>query len=139
MTMALRGYLRFLAARGFCRSGLDQAIPSVPQWRLSALPRYISAESVDRLITMCDVTTPHGIRDRAVLLLLARLGLRAGDILDMRLDDIAWQDGTLRVRGKGRREIRLPLPQDAGDALLDYLQSGRPRLVCDQVLESLRD
>lgn len=126
MTTALRGYLRFLAARGACRLWLDQAVPTIPQWRLSALPRYLPVADVERLIGACDPTKPHGIRDRAILLLLARLGLRAGDILDLRLEDIAWEEGTLRVCGKGRREIRLPLPQDAGDALLDYLERARP-------------
>src|SRR5262244_3023952 len=121
MTTALRGYLRFLAVAGLCRSGLDHAGPIIPQWRLSALPRYLPAAAVERLISSCDLTKPHGVRDRAILLLLARLGLRAGDVLAMRLDDVAWADGTVRVRGKGRREVRLPLPQDAGDALLEYL------------------
>jgi len=126
MTTALRGYLRFLAASGLCRSGLDHAVPTIPQWRLSALPRYLPGSAVEQLIASCDLTTPHGVRDRAVLLLLARLGLRAGDVLMMRLDDIAWNEGTIRVCGKGRREIRLPLPQDVGDALLDYINRGRP-------------
>ena len=133
MTTALRGYLNFLAAHGECRPWLDRAIPTVPQWRLSALPRYLPAEDVERLISSCDLSKPHGIRDRAILLLLARLGLRAGDILNMRLDDIAWANGTLRVRGKGRREIRLPLPQDAGDALLGYLETTRPSVACEHV------
>lgn len=133
MTTALRGYLRFLATLGLCRPGLDLAIPTIPQWRLSALPRYLNGEDVDRLIASCDLATPQGVRDRAILLLLARLGLRAGDILDMRLDDIDWREGALRVRGKARREMCLPLPQDAGDALLDYLRDGRPRVVCDRV------
>ncbi|WP_292442630.1 tyrosine-type recombinase/integrase [Mesorhizobium sp.] len=133
MTMALRGYLRYLAAHGLCRPGLDQAIPTVPQWRLSALPRYISAAEVERVIASCDVTMPMGIRDRAVLLLLARLGLRAGDISGTRLDDIDWREGTLRVRGKGRREVRLPLPQDAGDAIIDYLRDARPPAACEQI------
>jgi integrase/recombinase XerD len=128
MTTALRGYLRFLAAVGQCRSGLDHAVPTIPQWRLSALPRYLPANAVERVIASCDLTKMHGIRDRAILLLLARLGLRAGDVLSMRLDDIAWHEGTVRVRGKGRREIRLPLPQDAGDALLEYLSRARPRV-----------
>jgi integrase/recombinase XerD len=126
MTTALRGYLRFLAAQDTCRPWLDRAVPTVPQWRLSALPRYLPTADVERLIASCDLTKPQGIRDKAILLLLARLGLRAGDILDMRLDDFAWNEGTLRVRGKGRREVRLPLPQDAGDALLDYLERARP-------------
>jgi integrase/recombinase XerD len=133
MTTALRGYLNFLAAHGECRPWLGRAIPAVPQWRLSALPRYLPADEVERLIASCDLDKPHGVRDRAILLLLARLGLRAGDILDMRLDDIAWTDGTLRVRGKSRREVRLPLPQDAGDALLMYLENARPRVACEHV------
>ncbi|NEI67469.1 tyrosine-type recombinase/integrase [Rhizobium leguminosarum] len=133
MTMALRSYLRYLAVQGLCHPGLDQAIPTVPQWRLSALPRYISAAEVERVIASCDVTMPMGIRDRAVLLLLSRLGLRAGDISGMRLEDIDWNEGTLRVRGKGRREIRLPLPQDAGDAVIDYLRHARPPAACDQI------
>jgi integrase/recombinase XerD len=133
MATALRGYLRFLAAHGACRPWLDRAVPSIPQWRLSALPRYLPAADVERLIACCDLTKPHGIRDKAILLLLMRLGLRAGDILGMRLDDIEWDVGTLRVRGKGRREVRLPLPQDAGDALLDYLQRARPHVDDDRV------
>lgn len=97
----------------------------MPQWRLSALPRYISTADVEQVIASCEITTPMGIRDRAVLLLLARLGLRAGDISGMRLDDIDWSEGTLRFCGKGRREVRLPLPQDAGDAIIDYLRDAR--------------
>lgn len=133
MTTALKGYLRFLAATGLCRSGLDHAVPTIPQWRLSALPRYLPADAVEQLIASCDLTKPHGIRDRAILLLLARLGLRAGDVLMMRLGDIAWDEGTMRVRGKGRREIRLPLPQDVGDALLEYLSRARPSADEDRV------
>jgi integrase/recombinase XerD len=123
MTMALRGYLRFLGARGLCRAGLEQAVPTIPQWRLSALPRYIGIADVDRLIATCDRATPAGVRDRAILLLLARLGLRAGDILALRLHHIDWQHAALTVRGKGRRETRLPLPQDAGDAVLGLSQA----------------
>lgn len=126
MTTALRSYLRFLGARGTCELWLDRAVPTIPQWRLSALPRYLPAAEVEKLIASCDLTRAHGIRDRAILLLLARLGLRAGDILDMRLDDISWAEGTLRVRGKGRQESCLPLPQDVGDALLNYLHRARP-------------
>jgi site-specific recombinase XerD len=128
MTTALRGYLKFLAARSACPPWLDQAVPTIPQWRLSALPRYLPAAEVEKLIASCELTQAHGIRDRAILLLLARLGLRAGDILDLRLDDIAWAEGALRVRGKGRQEICLPLPQDVGDALLDYLHRARPSI-----------
>lgn len=128
MSMALRGYLRFLAARGVCRPGLDYAVPPAPCWRLSALPRYLPAADVERLIDASDQSSPCEIRDRAILLLLARLGLRAHDVMAMELDDIAWTEGVLRVRGKSRREVRLPLPQEVGDALLVYIEEVRPRV-----------
>src|SRR5262249_43677337 len=124
---------RFLAALGLCRTGLEQAVPTIPQWRLSALPRYIDSTDVERLIATCDAATPTGMRDRAILLLLARLGLRAGDIVALRLSDIDWQRASLCVCGKTRRETRLPLPQDAGDAVLDYVDRDRPRVTCDRV------
>ncbi|MGA8905995.1 MAG: tyrosine-type recombinase/integrase [Acidobacteriaceae bacterium] len=127
VTTTLRGYLRFLAARDTCSPWLYQAVPTVPHWRLSTLPRYLPMADVERLIASCDSATPARIRDKAILLLLARLGLRAGDVLAMRFDDISWEEGAIRVRGKGRREICLPLPQDAGDALLDYVTRARPR------------
>ena len=133
MITALRSFLRFLGAHGLCRAGLEQAVPTVPQWRLSTLPRYIDPSQVERLIATCDGTTPAGLRDRAILLLLARLGLRASDILALRLDDLDWRQATLSVRGKGRRETRLPLPQDAGDAVLAYIEHARPRVQCDRV------
>ena len=133
MTTALRGYLRFLGASGTCDLELMRAVPTIPQWRLSAMPRYLPAEDVDRVIASCDAGKARGIRDRAILLLLSRLGLRAGDVLDLRLSDICWTDGTLRVRGKGRREVCLPLPQDAGDALLKYICQARPMNDSDTV------
>jgi integrase/recombinase XerD len=126
MTTALRGYLRFLGARGLCRPGLEHAVLSSVHRRLSGLPRYIGTSDVERLIATCDLTTSLGIRDRAILLLLARLGLRAGDICSLRMGNIDWEQATLCVCGKGRRETRLPLPQDAGDALLAYLDRARP-------------
>lgn len=126
MTTALRGYLRFLAASGLCRPGLDGAVAQIAQWRLSALPRYLAAADVERLIATCEGDAPVDLRDRATLLLLSRLGLRAGDIWDLRLDDIDWAAATLRVCGKSRREACLPLPQDVGDAVLAYIEHGRP-------------
>ena len=133
MAMALRGYLRFLGTRGLCRAGLEQAVPTIPEWRLSTLPRYIDVAQVEQLFATCDLATPTGLRDRAILLLLARLGLRAGDIVSLNLNDLDWRQATLSVRGKGRRETRLPLPQDAGDAVLAYLERARPRVGLDRV------
>jgi integrase/recombinase XerD len=123
---ALRGYLRFLAARGKCRPGLDHAVPTIANWKLSALPRYLMPNDVERVIASCDLNTHQGVRDRAILLLLARLGLRGGDVLHLCLDDINWKSATFRLCGKGRREVRMPLPQDVGDALLTYLEEVRP-------------
>jgi len=130
---ALRAFLRFHAAEGRCRPHLYRAVPFVPVWKLSGLPRYLEIADVDRLIDCCDLTKPHGVRDRAVLLLLARLGLRAGDIVAMRLDDLDWDAGTLRVCGKGRKEVRLPLPKDVGEALAEYLVAARPATKIEQV------
>jgi len=130
---ALRAFLRFLATKGRCRPYLERAVPTIPHWTLASLPRHLDAEDVNRVIDSCDLDKPHGVRDRAALLLLARLGLRAGDIVDMRLDDIDWYSGTLKVRGKGRRETVLPLPQEPGDALLQYLHGARPEAATDRV------
>jgi integrase/recombinase XerD len=130
---ALRIYLRFLAVEGACQAGLDHVLPSIAEWRLSSLPRYFDAEQASRLIHSCRSDGPQGWRDRAIVLLLVRLGLRAGDIANMRPEDIDWQQGTLLVRGKGRRDVRLPLPQDAGDAILDYVEKARPRVAIDRI------
>lgn len=130
---AVRAFLRFLVAEGRVHSGIQHCVPTVPQWRLSSLPRYLEASEVERVVKSCDLTTSHGLRDHAILLLLARLGLRAGDVVRMTFDDIDWQSGTLRMRGKGRREVRLPLPQDVGDAVLAYVERGRPSSSIDCV------
>jgi integrase/recombinase XerD len=91
MASTLRGYVRFLSATGRCRAGLEHAVPIIAQWRLSTLPRYIDTAQVEQLIATCNPSTPTGLRDRAILLLLARLGLRAGDIVSLRLGDLDWQ------------------------------------------------
>lgn len=103
LTSALRSYLRFLAGVGLCRPNLDHAIPPVLQWRLSSLQRYLAAADVERVIASCDQLTRGRLRDRAILLLLARLGLRAGDVAGLRLSDIEWTSGMLRLNGKARR------------------------------------
>lgn len=138
ITCALRAYLRFLASSGRCTPGLDQAIPTIPQWRLSSLPRYLPAGDVERIIDSCDTGTAHGLRDRAILLLLARLALRGGDIVRMRLDDIDWRASSLKVCGKARREDLLPLPQDVGDAVLAYLERARPRVGIERLFLCLQ-
>jgi site-specific recombinase XerD len=123
----LRSYFRFLAARGECRPELYLAVPSVTRRHPAPLPRHASAATIERIIASCDaVSTPVGLRDRAIILLLARLGLRAGDIRRLRLDDIDWANALIYVHGKGRRTASLPLPQDAGDAVLAYIEHGRP-------------
>ena len=120
-------YLRFLVSEGCVAGALAGAVPTVPQWRLSALPRYIPAADVERAILSCG-PGPAGLRDRAILLLLARLALRAGDVVALRLGDIDWDRALLRVSGKSRCESQLPLPQDAGDALLAYITTARPQV-----------
>ena len=126
-TTALRMFLRFLIAEGKCAAGLDAAIPAVAHWRLSSLPRYLQAEDVERVIASCDSASPVGLRDRAILLLLARLALRAGDISQLRLEDIKWTEALISVSGKSRRETQLPLTQEVGQAVVEYLQHGRPQ------------
>lgn len=133
MVAALRIYLRYLATTGACKPGLDHALPTVAEWKLSSLPKYLDSGQVARLIDACRKDGPLSLRDRAIILLLFRLGLRAGDIACMHPADIDWQEATLLVRGKGRRDVHLPVPQDAGDAVLDYLENARPQVVIDRV------
>jgi site-specific recombinase XerD len=130
---ALRGYLRHLAHQGLATPDLDRAVPTAKTWRLASLPRYLESKQVERLVASCDLETMGGRRDRAILLLLARLGLRARDVAELNLADIDWAGATLRVCGKGRLEVLLPLPQDAGDALIVWLTEPRPQRVGDAV------
>ena len=122
LTTSLRAFLRYLAVEGCCQAGLDAVVPAYAHWRLADMPRYLAAEQVNRLIAACDGKAIARRRDRAIILLLARLGLRAGDVAQLRLVDIEWQTGSLRVSGKSRYEVRLPLPQDVGDAIAAYLE-----------------
>lgn len=130
-TTALRMFLRFLIAEDRCAAGLDAAIPVLAHWRLSSLPRYLQSDEVERVIAACDPALQVGQRNRAIVLLLARLGLRAGDIVQLRLGDIDWKGAWISVSGKGRRETRLPLTREVGHAIVDYLQDGRPRTDTD--------
>jgi site-specific recombinase XerD len=130
---SLRAFIRFLNFRGECRDDLAIAIPAVAHWRLARLPRCLSAEEVNRLISSSNGTTSGRLRDRAILLMLARLGLRSGDVAALRLSDIDWNNATLQVTGKGRYQVRLPLPQDVGDALLRYLDRRPANAATDHV------
>lgn len=135
---AVRMFVRFLIACQACPDHLQHAIPRVAGWRQAPLPRYLEAADVERIIDACDPSTPLGARDRAIVLLLARLGLRAGDVAGLHLEDIDWTHGRVRVSGKSRRTTWLPLPQDAGDALLHYLATGRRAVSGDGVFLTTR-
>jgi integrase/recombinase XerD len=130
---AVRMFLRFLHACGYCPTDLAPALPTIARWRLTTLPKYLPGAQVEQLICSCDRTTPLGLRDRAILLLLARLGLRANDVAGLKFSDLQWAEGTLIVAGKNRRQARLPLPQEVGDAVLQYLDHGRPPVTSDFV------
>ena len=130
---AVRMLLRFVHASGYCPTNLASSIPTIARWRLATLPTYLPSDQVEQLIDSCDGTTPLGLRDRAILLLLARLGLRANDVAGLKLTDLQWSEGTLIVAGKNRRQARLPLPQEVGDAVLQYLDHGRPPITNDFV------
>lgn len=127
---AVRMFLRYLAVAGRCRAGLDQALTSPAIWSQQSLPLGLPSDEVQRILTLCP-STPAGIRDRGVLLLLTRLGLRAGDVAGLRLRDVCFEAATIKVSGKGSREVQLPLPQEVGEALLEYLRHGRPPIESD--------
>jgi len=124
---ALRSFLRFCEFLGEVPVGLAAGVPSVATWTTTPpIPKAIAAEHAQRAIDSCNQLTAVGLRDRAVLLLLARLGLRACEIIRLTLDDIDWDQAQLRIHGKGGRQSLLPLPADVGTAIAEYLQHGRP-------------
>jgi len=123
---ALRSFLRWLEMEGWTAPGLDQAVLSAAGWSPN-LPRAIEAGQAAQLLRSCDRRRALGRRDYAILALLVRLGLRGGEIVRLELDDLDWRRGEILVRGKGRRQERLPLPSDVGEALAGYLQRGRPQ------------
>ena len=123
---ALRSFFRYLYERGEISTNLAASVPTVANWRMSDLPKFLEPEHVERLLASCNRSVPTGRRDYAVLLLLARLGLRAGEVVHMQLDDLDWERGELMVRGKSLRYDRLPIPKDVGEALAGYLRH-RPR------------
>ena len=138
VTSIVRCFLRWLVAKGRCTTDLTGAVPKVPTWQLAKLPNYLADSDVERIIEACVRPSGMAQRDRAMLLLLARLGLRASDVVALQLDDIDWKQGRVRVVGKQRRETRLPLPQDVGDAILSYLEIERPTTATDYVFLTAR-
>lgn len=123
---ALRSLLRFLHLRGVIDMSLVGAVPTAANWKLVGLPKYLTPEQTRMLLASCDPATAVGQRDLAVLTLLARLGLRAGEVAALGLTDIDWRRGEITVVGKGNRHERLPLPVDVGEALVSYLRGSRP-------------
>jgi site-specific recombinase XerD len=133
LTVSLRSLLRYLFAVGVVDRDLSRAVPSVAGWRIGALPPTPGEDVLAALLAACDRSRPVGLRDNAVLLLMARLGLRSAEIADLRLDDLDWRSGEVVVRGKGGRVDRLPLPADVGAALVEYLRRGRRHSTLRQV------
>ena len=124
-----RSFLRYLGSTGIITSGLDRTVPRVPCWRLSSVPRHLPWEQVRALIDSVDTTQPVGLRDKAVLLLLATLGLRSLEIRLLELGHLVWRQGEIRLpRTKSAKERVLPMPQEVGAALADYVLHGRPAL-----------
>ncbi len=126
MVTALRSFLRYLLYCGAVKRDLAAAVPTVANWSMASIPRAISVEHAQAALASCNRLSATGSRDYAILLLLARLGLRAGEIVVLKLEDIDWHSASLNVHGKGGRGCPMPLPADVGAAIADYLQKGRP-------------
>jgi len=133
MTTALRSFFRYLFQKGELQDDLAASLPTVANWRLSTVPRYMTAEEVERVLKACPCRTAMDRRDYAILLLLARLGLRAGEVVALQIEDINWRAGEFLVRGKGKLHERMPLPADVGEALASYLRLDRPACRTRQV------
>jgi site-specific recombinase XerD len=129
----LRTFLRFMIGKGHCAPSLLLAVPSGGRRRLSNVPKTIPASTIEEIVASCAAGTAVEVRDRAIILLLARMALRAGDIWQLRLTDIDWRASRLRLHGKSRRGVFMPLPQDVGDALLAYIEDARPVVASDRV------
>ena len=126
MTTAFRSFFRFLFQKGELQVDLAASVPTVANWRLSTVPKFLTPQEVERVLKACDCRTAVGCRDYAILLLLARLGLRAGEVVGLQLEDINWRAGEILVRGKGLLHDRMPLPAEVGQALASYLRRSRP-------------
>jgi len=126
MVTALRSFFRYLRHRGHITTDLAACVPTIANWRLSSLPKFLQPHQVREVLRQCDRRTAQGRRDYAILLLLSRLGLRACEIVSLTLEDIDWQAGEFSIQGKGKRRARLPLPPDVGQAIAAYLKKDRP-------------
>ena len=126
MVTALRSFLRFLHATGRTPTSLVSAVPALKTWPRTTLPSAVPARDAMQLVAGCDTSTPSGRRDAAILLVLLRLGLRAGEVTGLGLNDIDWRCGEMTIRGKGGRNDQLPLPVEVGEAIAVYLRGGRP-------------
>ena len=136
ITTAVRAFLRFLAATGQCCDGLRHAVPRFACYQLAATPRFLEPEDLEKVIDVLTDEDAVEARNRAVVLLLARLGLRASEVAELTFDAVDWQNGRIAVCGKGRRQHWLPLPQQVGDAMVTYLRRGRPPVPVPQVFIS---
>ena len=128
LTTALRSFLRFIYYRGRLALDLTACVPAVASWTLSTVPRSIPADQVKQVLSACNRKSAVGRRDYAILLLLARLGLRAGEVARLKLEDIEWKNGCVTIYGKAGRTDQLPVPPDVGKAIADYLRYGRPKI-----------
>lgn len=129
----LRSFLRFLHVRGHIASNLEECVPAVAGWRLASVPKALEPDQIDRLLAQVAQSSAIRRRDAAIVRLQLRLGLRAGDVATLELDDLDWRAGEMVVRGKGKRESRLPLPDDVGKAIAAYLRRRRPRALTRKV------
>ena len=128
MTTALRSFLRFGCHRGDISLDLAACVPAVASWSLSTLPKSLPLTQVKQVLMSCNRKTAVGRRDYAILMLLARLGLRGGEVVGLTLEDIDWENGLITVKGKNGQPAQLPLPVDVGEAIVAYLRDGRPRV-----------
>jgi site-specific recombinase XerD len=126
MTKALRSFLRYLHFRGDLTADLAACVPAVASWSLSDIPKFLEPDQIEKVLDHCNLRVAAGLRDHAILLLLARLGLRACEVAFLKIDDIDWESGQITVHGKGGFSDQLPLPDDVGKAIAVYLQRGRP-------------
>jgi site-specific recombinase XerD len=130
MCWALRSFLRYLHHKGLNPIALAGCVPSIRRWKFANLPTYLSAAQVQAVLDGCNRATAVGRRDYAILMMLAKLGLRASEVATLTLDDVDWRSGDMLIHAKGRQRARMPIPPDVGAAVTAYLRDGRPKSSC---------